>query len=229
MQREARGSWAWPWDRIGTLAGVAAPILWALGVAFLFAHEPAEGATAEDIRAYYRENDLDIIAGAWIFATGTLLFLWFLSGLRARFHAAEGAVGRLTALSFVSGVGVALFLIGLASTSAGAAFAGDDLTAGVAEAMYALNGVFFASAEITGVAFVAATGALIFTTGVLPRWWGWITLLLGLWLFIFPIGWAGLLIGFPLWVLVTSVLLLTRRAGEGPADRAVETPVERVA
>jgi hypothetical protein len=219
MEREARGVWAWPWDRIGTLAGVAAPILWVVGTILLFSHEPGEGATAEEFLAYFRDNDLDVIAGSWIFATGALLFLWFLSGLRARFHAVEGAVGRLTALAFVTGVAVAVFLVGLASTTASGAFSGDDLTAGAAEALWAMTGVFFGGAELMGVVFAAATGVLILTTGVLPRWWGWITLVLALWLFILPIGWAGLLFGFPIWVLVTSVLLLMRPAAERPTER----------
>ena len=118
------------------------------------------------------------------------------------------------------GRGTAIFLIGLAATSLGAAFSGDDLTAGAAEALYAMNGVFFGGAELMAVAFAAATGALILATGVLPRWWGWVTLVLAVWLFILPIGWAGLLIGFPLWVLVTSVLTMCAGA---------ETPAERVA
>lgn len=219
MAREARGVWAWPWDRVGTLAGVAAPILWVIGVLLLFSHEPGGGATADEIRAYYRDHDLDVIVGAWTFATGVLLFLWFLSRLRARFLAVEGTAGWLSALAFVTGVAVAIFLIGLASASLSAAFSGDDLTAGAAEAIYAMNGVFFGGAELMGVAFAAATGALILTTGVLPRWWGWTTLVLALWLFILPIGWAGLLLGFPIWVAVTSILLLLRPVGVGPTER----------
>jgi hypothetical protein len=72
-----------------------------------------------------------------------------------------------------------------------------------------------------GVLFLIATGVLILRTGVLLRWWGWVTLVLALWLFILPIGWIGLLLGFPAWVLVTSILLwMGTRTPVARAERA---------
>jgi uncharacterized protein (DUF58 family) len=46
----------------------------------------------------------------------------------------------------------------------------------------------------------------------LPAWLAWITVLLGVLMLIPPIGWAGLLFFFPLWVVLVSVLLVQRAA-----------------
>jgi hypothetical protein len=64
------------------------------------------------------------------------------------------------------------------------------------------------------IPLLVATALATLRFGVLPRWFGWVSLALALILAIPPIGWLGVLAGFPLWVLVTSVLL----SGKGPAE-----------
>jgi hypothetical protein len=53
-------------------------------------------------------------------------------------------------------------------------------------------------------------------TRALPVWLGRISLVVGVWLLIPPIGWAALISAFPLWVVVVS-LFLYREAAAGPA------------
>ena len=45
------------------------------------------------------------------------------------------------------------------------------------------------------------------------------SVLLAVWLLILPIGWAGLLVGLPLWTALTSVLLLRSNAVAAPSKR----------
>jgi hypothetical protein len=173
------------------------------------------------VLSYYQDSQGQIFAGGWIFMAGVLLFVWFLSALRARFVAVEGPLARVTTLAFASGIAASVFLMALPSTNVSGAVAGDDLTPEAAQALQATSGIFFGGAEMMGVLFLAATGVLILRTGALLRWWGWVTLVLALWLFILPIGWVGLLLGFPAWVLVTSILLwMETRAPVAPAERA---------
>ena len=56
----------------------------------------------------------------------------------------------------------------------------------------------------------------------LPRWYGWLSLALALLLLILPIGWAGFIFGFPLWLLLTSLLLYLRPDLVLPLDEAGE-------
>jgi hypothetical protein len=57
---------------------------------------------------------------------------------------------------------------------------------------------------------LAASALIVLRTGVLPVWMGWLELLIALGLLIVPIGWAFLLFGVPLWLLLASVLLYVR-------------------
>jgi hypothetical protein len=45
------------------------------------------------------------------------------------------------------------------------------------------------------------------TRAVLPRWLAWASLVVALTLLIAPVGWAALIFGFPIWVVIVSVLL----------------------
>jgi hypothetical protein len=57
---------------------------------------------------------------------------------------------------------------------------------------------------------ILATGMVVLRTRALPVWLGWVSLGVGLWLLIPPIGWAALISAFPLWVIVVSLLLYRR-------------------
>jgi hypothetical protein len=212
------------WDRFGPLAGVAAVALWILGFVLFLATEVEGAETAAEILAGYEEDENQILLAAWVFGLGGVLFLWFLGTRRLRLLAAEGASGRLTAVAFGAGIATAVFLISLPLGDAAAALT-DDLEPAAAQALNEVGTAFFIGAELSAVALTVATGLVILRTGVLPRWLGWVSLVLGLWLLIAPIGWLGLIAGFPLWVLALSFLLWQRgetvepqRAGAaGPA------------
>jgi hypothetical protein len=69
---------------------------------------------------------------------------------------------------------------------------------------------FFFGAELTLLAMFVAVGLLVLRSRVLPIWLGWVSLAIALLLAIIPIGWAGVAWAFPLWLIVTSVLLYLR-------------------
>lgn len=57
----------------------------------------------------------------------------------------------------------------------------------------------------------------ILRSGIFPKAWAWLSFALAGVLLIPPVGWAALLIGLPLWVIGTSVLLQRGRATPVPA------------
>src|ERR687897_354241 len=73
--------------------------------------------------------------------------------------------------------------------------------------------------EQAAALLLAATGFAILRYGALPRWLAWISFLFALWLLIPPIGWAGLLVGVPLWTIIVTLLLWMRPGGEPVAAR----------
>jgi hypothetical protein len=100
----------------------------------------------------------------------------------------------------------------------------DNLSPEAAQVYLGLGVTFFYAAELAAAVFLLAVGLVSLGTEAFPKWLAWASLVLALWLLIVPIGWAGLLYGFPIWLIVVSVLLWTRsRSGSRP-DPAHRTP-----
>jgi hypothetical protein len=89
---------------------------------------------------------------------------------------------------------------------------GADLSEPSAEAIRVIGDVIFIGAEMSAAVLIAATGIHILRTRVLHRGVAWFSLVVALLLVILPIGWAALLFGVPLWVILVSVLLWRRGA-----------------
>jgi hypothetical protein len=206
------------------LAGVAAVVLWVVGVFVIESVAPGGDASADEILAYLDDDDTTIFTGAFLFALGTAFFVWFLGALRAAFLAAEGPPGRLTAIAFAGGVGKAVFDFGVMGAMAAGALAADEaesLAPEAAQTLFFVDDAFFIGAEFMALVFMAAAGAVVLTTRALPVWLGWLALVIALGLLVVPIGWAFLLFGVPLWVLLASIVLFVRPAGVAAGESAV--------
>jgi hypothetical protein len=193
------------WERWMPLSGVVAVVLWIVAVFVLESASPGSDASADEILAYFDEDAGSIWIGGFLFALGTAFFLWFVGVLRATFLAAEGPPGLLTAIAFAGAIGKAVFDMGLVG----------GLTAGAiaaAQTLFFVDDAFFVGAEFMALVFMAAAGTVILARRVLPAWLGWLALVIALGLLVVPIGWAFLLFGVPLWVLVASVLLFASAA-----------------
>ena len=206
---------AWAWERWTPLAGVAAVLLWVIALLVGGGGPDFQNAAGQEWLTYITGNEGQIQASRTLFLLGAFLFLLFLGTLRARLLAAEGEPGRWTAAAFGSGIATAALLIANVTPTLAASLAADALDPAAAQAVGLAEIAFFIGAEIAAAALLAATGVLALLTRVLPAWLGWASLAVAVLLLILPIGWAALLIGFPLWVLVVSVLLW--RSGERPA------------
>ena len=202
------------WERLAPLTGVVAVVLWIIGIFVLESGSPDSDAAPAEIVREFDDNFVEIAAGGSLFALGTLLFLWFLGSLRAHLLRAEGEPGRVTAIMFAAGLGKAVFDLGLVGALVAGAIAAEEADAGLTpEAAQALawgDEAFFIGAEFMAVLLMAAAGLVVLRTRALPVWLGWLALVIALGLLIIPIGWAFLLFGLPLWVLLASVMLYTR-------------------
>ena len=130
-------------------------------------------------------------------------------------------MARLAGIVQAGGVATATMLFGLAAPTAAGALQAQNEDRGpspaAADALSTLGDGFFIGAEVAAIVLVAATALAVLRTGVFPRWVAWVSLVLAVWLVIGPIGWIALLIGVPLWTLLVSALLLTRRSRVGAA------------
>jgi hypothetical protein len=210
-------NWA-RWERFAPLTGIVAVALWVVGVIVESSTEYSEKDTPEEILAVFQGDTNTLLAAGVIFAFGVVFFIWFLGSLRAALYSAEGGVGRLSSIAYGSGMLAALCLLLQVAPTLQGAVDEDDLSADTAQSLHSMGEAFFVGAELTLLAMFAAVGLLLLRTRVLPIWLGWASLAVALLLAIIPIGWAGVVWAFPLWTIVTSVLLYLR-AQSIPAGR----------
>jgi hypothetical protein len=211
------------WWRWLPLTGVVAVVLWIIGIFVLEDASPGDDASAFEVLASFEDEDTSIFVGSFLFVLGTAFFVFFLGSLREAFLRAEGQPGRLTAVAFAGGLGKAVFdmaFVGVFAAGAIAADDSDDFSPQAAQAVASVDTAFFIGAEFMALVFLAAAGAVILTSRALPVWLGWLALLVALGLLIVPIGWAFLLIGVPLWVLLASVVLFLGASPRGATPSA---------
>jgi len=204
------------WDRWAPLAGVLSVACSLVGVLFVL-NQPEDKDSDAKIAAYFAQHSHQVrgAIGFFVFFAGILFLLAFLGSLRERLLAAEGEWGRLSALAFGAGIaslplwGVSMLLANAASLTSGES-SNFQLDPNTYRLLSTTSYFAWVAALIVSAVVVWATSALVLRTGVLPRWYGLLGILVGivqlfgLLLFPFLVWW--------LWIVVTAVLLVTRRS-----------------
>ena len=194
-----------------------------MAIAFLVAgSSPDPGDPETEIASYLASdsNQNQNFAAFFIFLAGVLFMLVFFSVLRSRLRAAEGPGGDLAQLAFGSGVASAALWIGAVSFFVAPLAVADDRGSlnAPADHLRVLERCRLPAlgrAVVLGALVVWATSAVAFRTGVLPRWFAWVGVVVGVIclvaIFFVPafVYWA--------WILVASILLLRRHGGASTA------------
>jgi hypothetical protein len=195
----------------GIAYGVLTIVAW-----YLMKEDRTALAEAPDASVYYAEAGLSgaKIAGLYLLPFASILFLWFIVALRGWIRGTQQRRNMLISdLQLVSGaVFTAVFLVGAAaiatavvagqSDSPELSFNSLQTLAGFGNTLMIVMGVRI------GAIFVIATASLGMTTGVLPRWFNFVSYGFGLILMLTPIVEQSLIVAFPTWVIVLSVILL---------------------
>src|SRR2546423_7393697 len=205
------------WERYAPLAGVVSVVLWVVGI--LISQGAIKDKSPETILASYTSKEGRILLGGLVWLIGTVFFFWFLGSLRARLAEAEGGVLRLTTIAFAGGVSAAICGLLIVGPDMSAAITDDkDLSAPTAQALHTMTDTFFIGAEVALAVLLIATALVVLRTRVLPVWLAWVSLIVGIWLIILPVGWLAVLFAVPIWVLVVTYFLWR---GEPGVARAV--------
>jgi hypothetical protein len=194
------------------LSGAASVLL--IVVSFLVAGEPPDvDAMPDELLNYYDDDSLQIAAA--LLALGSFFFLVFSSAIATALRTAR-AIDPGTAAAKVSFAGGIVFTVGLAIFAGLAFTAGEvaeDVEVGTLQTLNALEMNMFFPVAVGTAAFLLGTGVGVLKTGLLPRWLGWVAIVLGV-LAITPAGFVAFL-GLGIWTLVASVML-AMRAGRAP-------------
>jgi hypothetical protein len=203
------------WERWWPLTGVLAAACCVYGT-LLVLDQPQDSDPDAKIVAYFASHShrVEGFVGFFVFLAGILSFVVFLAALRERLHGAEGEPGRLSTLAFGAGVAsAAVWVVSMIIVRADTIAAGQSSRFRVDPNAYRLLAdsayVGWVAATILGSLVVWATSAVALRTSLLPRWFAWLGVAVGVGqlfaLFFIPF------VAWWIWVAVTSVLLVRRR------------------
>jgi hypothetical protein len=201
------------WERWSMLSGALAVPFWLAGVIIISTQ--AKGSEGPKILASYHQHSNGILLGGFLWSLGVLLFVWFLGSLRSHYLAAEGGSGRLANLAWGSGLIASAIGFLIPGPDEVGALNKDHLDASGASVLHHLGDAFFIGAEYALPVLFFASAVLALRHAALPKWLGWVSILIGVVLLIGPIGWAAFIFATPIWTLIVSILLYTR--AERPA------------
>ena len=217
------------WERLAPLTGIAVVLLWLLALVVLegTGDSPGDDPTAQELARYFENEEGTIYLGSSLFFLASALLVWFSASLRNAFAAAERGAQPFATIVLGAGVAAAALSMGLAAPQVSGAFAANEsdapLTPEAAQALWYAGDGFFVATEFAVAALLAAAALAMLRTRLLPAWLAWVSLVAVVVLVIPPIGWAGLIFVFPVWVVLVSVLLARRPAAtegrEGAAAR----------
>jgi hypothetical protein len=175
---------------------------------------PNSDASAQKVVSFFEAHRGAQRASAFLIAYSVVFGLAFGAVLRSYLRARSSSDGPI-AFGFA---GMIVFGIG-AATLAALNFAAADVPSKISpaaeQALNVLsNDVFLAFLIGLGV-FLLGNGIAIARTGVLPRWLGWIAVVMGI-VALTPIGWFAFF-GLLGWTLVVSILIYLRQGQPAPA------------
>ncbi len=178
-------------------------------VGSLIGGEPKDaGNPAQEIVDHYVDNKGSIIFGAALVGLACVALVFFASYLRTVLRRAEGEGGMLSPLILV---GAAMMAVGLAidvTILFAIAEAADDIEPASVQALQALWDNDFMPIAMGMVVFILSSGIAIVRYGTLPKWLGWVAILLAV-VGITPAGFIAFLAG-GLWIAIVSVMLALR-------------------
>lgn len=188
-------------------------------IAFAIGGEPP-GADdpPEEIVQHYVDNDSSVMFGAALATLAATFMVFFFGYLRKVLRTAEGVGGMLSLVAFA---GAVVFALGIAidsTISFALAETAEDIDPTAVQGLQALWDNDFLPLALGLQVLWFATGLSVILHGALPKWLGWVAIVLGV-IAVTPIGFLAGLLG-AIWILIVSVML-TQRARAASPTRSV--------
>ncbi len=206
--------------RFAPLTGIAFVVLLVIGFGPVGGETPGSDDSASKISAFYHDHQTKEVVAAVIVALAVIFLAMFVVALRDYLRGAGGEGDFWPTVALVGGVvSVAGFCLAI-TVHAALVDGGHNKLPG--DAMIALNAVdnwdFFAFAFPLTIMLFGVAGSILKAGAELPKWLGWVALVIGILFFAGPVGFfAFLLTG--IWIIVASVMMY-RRSTAAPAAAA---------
>ena len=211
--------------RAAGLAGIIFATLFTASLLLLLGRQPANASVAA-LAAWATENEQRWFVGLQMIPFAGIAFLWFLATIRNRIGRREDQF--LATVFIGSGLlFVAMMFVGGAAAAApvtlkalsGSAIDTDAATIGrgIAYALYFVYGIKMAAV------FILVSSTIGIRSGALPRWFCLLGYVTALALLVVVFVSETIVLVFPVWVTVASLLLIVER---DPLDRAASPAIE---
>jgi hypothetical protein len=199
---------------LGPLCGALFVVLVLVAFFALGGDTPEGDASARKVVSFYDDNETKEIIAAVVLALSAVPLLYFTALLRDRLHTALPNRSLLPAFALGGGVVAATGFTIAATMHFALADYATDIQPSAAQAINAIDSDFFLPFTTGLAVLVLASSVGAIRAGILPKWLGWVGVVLFV-VFFTPAGFVAFgLTG--IWIIVVSVLLYTR----GPAARA---------
>ena len=170
---------------------------------------PAADDATEEVVRWWTDNDSRSLAAAQLGGLASALLVWFGGSVRATLRRAEGEPGRVAAIAFGGFLIAAIGNASLFGFSFAAAETASDVPAEVTHTLSALSELFVIPFTMgLLVALLATAVVILHHGGLLPRWLGFVAIVIAI-PFLAPIGFVAA-IPAAFWILYVSVLLYLR-------------------
>ncbi|HZQ29044.1 MAG TPA: hypothetical protein VFA94_15210 [Acidimicrobiales bacterium] len=162
------------WERIGAEAGIVFVVLGVIAQ-FLPGKPPAQNASGQTLITWIADHHSKLMWSIVLWSLASVAGLLFLATVRARLSEAEGGHSELATAAVVGGVfAFALNWVGGAMGAMSAYREGIGLPASTVRALWDGSNVSAMLAGIGGALFAGCVAAVVMSTGLLPRWIGWL-------------------------------------------------------
>ena len=200
------------WTRLGGL-GIVYTALFVVANA-LIGNDPGTGASGSSVVHFYRSHKASEIAGVFALAVGVVAFSFFVASLRERLGRTEDN-GLLATVVTAGGAIYVTGLLIMAALQVALVDAANDRLGGAAQTLNILGNDLWVPV-VAGLSVLAlATGVTALRSASLPKWLGWVSVVLGVLALSGPIGGIAFLLA-PVWTLIVGIVLL-RGSAHSPA------------
>lgn len=165
--------------------------------------------------AYYSVHRSEIETSGILFAIGFLVLVLFAGALRSYLRRTPAAEG-LSALVLAGAVIMAVAAITATGVEYGLAHNLRDLSPETAKTPNFISSELFLPVLAGGFVFGSCSGLAILRGAALPKWLGWVAIVIGIAVLIPPASFPALF-GFVVWSIVVSVLMYMRTGASAGA------------
>ncbi|MFI4993413.1 MAG: hypothetical protein ACHQCH_07345 [Solirubrobacterales bacterium] len=199
------------WSRLAPLTGVLFGVLVVVAVLTNGSETPKVSASSAKVVSYYTEHRSEIETSSILFALAFLVLVLFAGALRSYLRRTAAADG-LSALVLAGAVLMATGTLPGTGLEYGVAHNLHDLSPEAVKTLNFIGQELFLAVLAGGFIFGVCSGLAILRGAALPKWLGWIAIVIGIAVLIPPASFPALL-AFLIWSIIVSILMYLRSGG----------------